>query len=63
MSRRSLLGLDDDSNKRLLYAEETEDVFDRETEVDLERLGHKVAEMKNVRTLCVYVYICLIIHF
>ena len=45
---RSLLGLDDDTNKRLLYAEEAEDVFDRETELDIEKLGAKAAEMKDV---------------
>ena len=48
-SRRSLLGLDDASNKRLLFAEESEDVFDKETELDLEKLGSKVTEMRNVR--------------
>lgn len=42
------MGLDDDANKRLIYAEETEDIFDRETETDLERLSEKVSEMKNV---------------
>lgn len=48
VSRRSLLGLDDDTNKRLLYAEESEDVFDRETELDIEKISHKAAEMKNI---------------
>merc|ERR1712137_618864 len=50
MSRngRSLLGLDDANNKRLLYAEESEDLFDRETENDLERMSSKANEMKNL---------------
>lgn len=45
------MGLDDESNKRLIYAEETEDIFDRETEQDLERLGEKVSAMKDVSNI------------
>ena len=58
MISRSLLGLDDDTNKRLLYAEEAEDVFDRETELDIEKLGAKAAEMKDVRRIKVLILFC-----
>ena len=47
-ARNSLLGIDEETNKRLLYAEETEDTYDRENEQSVADLEHKVKQMKKV---------------